>query len=311
VDDAVKDDLLNLRMAWRIARTIRRRNPLGLDWLAAKIWQTGTLGNERRIRAVVDYDEELFLHVDTASLIEWEIFFRGYWEPSVVSVIRKICRPGDFVVDVGANVGVHTLLMSRRVGVAGNVVAVEPHPAIRERLRRNISLNCLSNIEVLSCALSGTEGTSTLYAPSPERPNQGISSLGADPSLAIQFEVETRTLDSLLSKIDAGRLKFLKIDTEGHEWPILQGAARSIRDGRPHILFEFDHRAWSRLGATFADATGFLRDIGYGIYELHWHGCLTEVSDDKVASHSDILAIPIRELGRGSPRPGQSPASGR
>lgn len=87
----------------------------------------------------------------------------GEFEPHIRTLIRRYLRPGMVAVDVGANIGLHTLQMARAVGPQGRVYAVEPAPDNLKYLKRNIALNRLSQVEVLPWAASSEHGIQEFY----------------------------------------------------------------------------------------------------------------------------------------------------
>ena len=113
-----------------------------LAWLTRKFHPRGT---ERLLRlvyhpdkvrcfnAIIPYDGDLRIHINTASFIEWKLYFYGYHDPELVGLIKQHFKSGVFV-DVGANIGVITLIAAK---AAREVIAIEPIPGIARRLRQN------------------------------------------------------------------------------------------------------------------------------------------------------------------------------
>lgn len=83
----------------------------------------------------INYDLDLHEYIDSA------LYFRGCFEPTTTAAIKRLCRPGMTILDIGANVGAHTLRFAKLVGERGRVVAFEPMPWPRARLQRNLELN--------------------------------------------------------------------------------------------------------------------------------------------------------------------------
>src|SRR6266496_1746810 len=101
------------------------------------------LGGDRRcsLKLVAPYRRGLLLHIDTDSWVERWILNQGCYERELVEFLEAVLRPGMVAVDVGANIGCHTLVMAQAVGTQGRVFAFEPNPAMTERLRANLALN--------------------------------------------------------------------------------------------------------------------------------------------------------------------------
>ena len=183
----------------------------------------------------------------------------GVHELPVTEAVYRLLGPGDFAVDVGAHVGYYTSLMAFRVGAGGLVLALEPHPALVERLRENVSRWKTSDrVTVDPRAASAAAGTAHLEIPADFATNMGTASLSAESSHSIT--VETVILDTLLAD---RRVALLKLDVEGHEMEALTGLERTLEaHAIQHIVFE-EQRP---LPTSVYE---FLRRAGFTIFGLH------------------------------------------
>ena len=189
------------------------------------------------------------------------------YEPEIAFVMMRALRDGDTAVDVGANVGFFTLFMSSAVGVSGHVMSFEPASNVLPGLRRNLSLNPSNNIEVYEQALwcrgekrtfwlnADSRGSNCLWDPGlwPESPLSRAS-----PSFS---EVMTTTLDDMVGQRP---VRLIKIDTEGAEQKILEGAQTVLqRQKPPYIIVECNPFGASQFGDTNESMRAFMRDFGY------------------------------------------------
>jgi FkbM family methyltransferase len=181
--------------------------------------------------------------------------------------------------------------MSKAVGASGKVIAVEPQPEVAARLRANLALNRLRNVDQLQLALSSESGTGTLYARSEDDANQGTSSLyaGEPDDAARSFVVELRTIDEIAAERDLHRLDFIKIDVEGNEAKILEGALGTLARHQPVVLFEYESLYWSRAGASLAGTLNRLRELSYRFYQVKSR---TLSPLDDASDFENILAVP-------------------
>ena len=143
-----------------LARATRRFHPKGTDWLLRKLHPPG---NDRPIRSVVDYDDGLLIHADTASFLEWYIYFYGHFRPEVSKLLNRMLRPGHVAIDIGANIGMHTVIMANRCGPTGKVFCFEPDPHPFGRLKRNLALNGLDFVKAHQAALSAKTSRSVSW----------------------------------------------------------------------------------------------------------------------------------------------------
>ncbi len=221
------------------------------------------------------------------------IFFYGHYEPELTNLIRCIVKPGFVVLDVGANIGCHTLIMGKLAEDHGRVLAFEPHPQVFAVLSENVMLNRLTNIKLLQCALGDVQSKLALYSGPSHLANFGGSSLHAGnvANQGYAISVTVRTVDEIVRLDDLSRLDLIKIDTEGHELPVLLGARESIRQYRPHIIFEYDSRTWGNAGLSVSSAKDFFAELNYILYIVEREGHLTRVESSWPAS-INILAVP-------------------
>jgi FkbM family methyltransferase len=187
------------------------------------------------------------------SIIALHVVQRGeFHDWDTAKFITEFLRAGDIFLDVGANIGLYTLPASR-IAKNSQVVAVEPSLRNRERLEENLRLNGITNVRMEACALGEKAGE--------------MAFCDADALAHVELggngpKVPVRTLDSILPE---GEISLLKVDVEGFELSVFQGAENAMRAGRlPVILFEMN-RSHERYGVTEADIFGFLRSRGYQI----------------------------------------------
>ena len=281
---------LKFRVLRRVAKVVQKYHPRGTDRLLRAIYSPDARQKDH-IETVLEYDDDLSINIDTASFIEWCIFFYGHYEPEVIALIKQVVKRGDVAFDVGANIGCHTLIMARAVGEMGRVVAVEPNPKIRKRLSDNLCLNRMNQALVVDCGLSDVDGESSLYVAPDNVANQGMSSLHPQPFLTSTVPVKIETLDGLMQRSGCEKLSFVKIDTQGNDHKVLLGGAESIQKYRPYLLFEYDKTEWSISSADFATCDDFLRKNSYTLYVLGRGGALTK-AEQGVPDMANIFAVP-------------------
>ena len=149
------------------------------------------------------------------------------WEQATSRLLDLALREGMTFVDVGANVGLHTLQAARRVGPAGAVIALEPNPHLFRLLRKSIRINDLEDIcNCVNIALSSADGIATLDGSK----YCGVNSLNEEA----EFHVKTAPLDDVLR--DARRVDVVKIDAGGAELDVLEGMSHVLSSHRDIIL---------------------------------------------------------------------------
>jgi FkbM family methyltransferase len=170
----------------------------------------------------------------------------GVHELPVTELVHRLLDPGDVAVDVGANIGYFTSLMASRVGRAGRVIAFEPFPAVLPRLRSNIARNRLE-VELLETALGGADGDAMMSAGEDFSANEGTASL-ASSGVPVAMTTLDRALEGTTGKL-------LKVDVEGAEMAVLEGAHRTLDGQRvAHWIYEDLADQPSEVGERFMAA---------------------------------------------------------
>ena len=201
---------------------------------------------------------------DLSSFLEWQLWAFGGYEEHLAELFRCLVSSGDRCVDVGANVGVHTVRLAKLVGAAGEVIAIEPDAGVAERTRCNITLNDLGNARVVNAAASDQAGHMRLYRPDSSDTNRARASLLRHPYLT----GDTATVPVLtIDEICDGPVALIKIDVEGHEAAVLRGASAVIAGHAPSVVFEY---APELLDEAAQAPFGWLAERGYELFGIRW-----------------------------------------
>ena len=227
-----------------LARITRHFHPAGTKRLVRALHDPGD--RPWSVSGIIVLPDGVRVHVDTASWIEWNLFFWGAYDARLRDFLGTSLAPGDTAVDVGANIGVHTLAMARAVG-SGRVVACEPSPPVLERLRANLDLNGYAHVTVAPVAVSDQPGEVSLALPGAGESNQGTARVTREPG-GTTVNVPAVTVDSLVESEGLDRVALIKVDVEGLDAAVLQGAAGTLARWRPRLVFEHDRAGWAAAG---------------------------------------------------------------
>jgi FkbM family methyltransferase len=223
---------LGLRILLRLALGKKRRDRLyverGLDFgvFWYKTFKFLRPGNSTLLKfKVPKYDYEFYCRINKDDFKIMTIH-----EDDIIK--RFTPKEGDIVVDIGAHIGLYTIISSKRVGTKGKVVAIEAHPGNFEMLNSNIKLNQLTNVIPLNYAVHSKETKVKLYLPSGE---SGFTKYNTIMPNWINtqekfVEVNANTLDYLLqlNQIRQEEVNWIKIDVEGAEFEVLKGATNVL-----------------------------------------------------------------------------------
>ncbi len=229
--------------------------------------------------------------------------YRELWrELDEVAIMRRFVRAGDVVFDIGANVGLHSIVLSRLVGSAGSLHAFEPNSELVHALTHTIGQ--LSNAILHTIALSNKDAESSLFVP----PDDTVASLVdwtvASPSFnqdgpAHVVNCSERLMDDLIDSDALPRPDFIKCDVEGAELQVFQGGHRTLnRLDAPIILFEANECASRAFNVGVSAAKDFLSALEqplYRFFQIQKGGKLTGLLEVN-SSFLNILAVPRAKL---------------
>jgi FkbM family methyltransferase len=215
--------------------------------------------------------------------IDFAIYLMGAFEPETVRAYGQIVRPGMTVLDIGANVGAHTLHLARLVGDAGRVVAFEPTDWAFAKLQANLALNPeiarrVTPIQAFLVDRDDREVAAEVPASWP------LDGRDVHPKLrgrAMTVAGATATtLDAWLAQAKVEQVGFVKMDVDGHECSVLAGAAEMLARDRPTILLEISPYILEVRGGSLGALLGQLEAAGY---RLHGLGDGAPLPRDRVA----------------------------
>jgi len=230
------------------------------------------------VRAVLGKDDHALVErgaitwdLDLREGIDFSIYLLGAFERSTVRTLRKLVTPGSLVFDIGANIGAHTLGLARSVGPAGRVFAIEPSDFAFAKLQRNLALNPELESrthahQILLAAEAEALLPPTIYASWPLTADEPVHPK-LRGRLSATSNAHVDTLDAFVERQGIDRLDLVKIDVDGHEYPVLKGGAKSLARFRPTLLMEMSPYVQDEQTHGFAALVSLLRDAEYSLQD--------------------------------------------
>lgn len=201
-----------------------------------------------------------------------EMCLTGRYAPRETALLRALLKPGDTLVDVGANLGYFTLVGAALVGAGGRVVALEPDPRMAAELEENVRRNRLAQVHTIRAAAFDRRGTATLAGYDEDAGNWGVSRLQSAPASLTTFTVECAPLDDLLDEMGIEDVPLVKIDVEGAEQAVLRGMRAGLARGRyRRVLVEL--HPWE-----YADRAAAVREMVEEMQAFGFRGLLADSS---------------------------------
>jgi FkbM family methyltransferase len=183
-------------------------------------------------------EEQIMLVNPNDQYISRSLMYTGEWEPHITSFFKSFIKPGMTVVDIGANIGAHTLIMSKLVGPEGKVIAFEPCKLNHDVLLQNCIINKCSNVDIYKLGCSDKDNEMYIesrWNHSSVEDNYGCIVLQQSPSLDDDEKIIVSSLDNILKN---NKVDLIKIDAEGMEDKVLLGAKNTILLNKPNMIVE-------------------------------------------------------------------------
>jgi len=207
-----------------------------------------------------------------------------YYEPDVSLALTRLVDDGDCVVDIGANAGFFTVLLGALTGPSGRVLSIEPGIHNLERLRNNITLNGFSHIQVLERPVTDKPGDVTFFINSDDSGGNALWDPAHFPGNQhsqdnpASYTVAATTLESAVADAGLPMPKLIKIDTEGAEQRILEGAGALVRDRAvPFVISELHEFGLAQMGCSQRSLRALMEGFGYSTFLLYPDGSLPKL----------------------------------
>ena len=210
--------------------------------------------------------------LDLSEGIDLSIFLLGGFEPSTVKLYRKLVKPGDTVLDIGGNIGAHTLPLARLVGTRGRVIAFEPTAYAIGKMRANMALNPdlagrISACQVMLVANDTGSLEPKIYSSWPLFDTGGEVHRDHGGQLKDTTGAVATTLDRAFQNAGVSTVDFIKMDVDGHEHEVLAGGKDTIGTHRPPILMELAPYLYEEESRDLEGMLELLEGWGYSMHD--------------------------------------------
>jgi FkbM family methyltransferase len=250
-------------LLWAVNHSPAKCHPA---WVYRRAVEPELQFHPRRAKARTKFGCTLVCRTD--DYVQRHIYAFGVWEPDITRFIASRLHPGDCFIDVGANIGYHTLLGSRAVGSTGIVVAIEPSASIRTELTVNLALNRANNVRIVSEAASDHHHVAVIHR-GPDG-NRGASTLAAHRGFPTEHPVVCAPLGDLLTPEEITRARIFKVDVEGHEFEVTRGLLPFASALRPdcEILLELSPEDLQKQGHSTNEVLDHWFVAGFHAYVI-------------------------------------------
>ena len=215
----------------------------------------------------------LLFNLDKGTVIADKISNTGSYEPWITKLIECLVMKGDTVVDVGANIGIHTLSLSKSVGPRGHVMAFEPVEYLFEQLKSNLHLNEIKNVDVFNVAIGEIDQIAEMNIIKEGDYDTGSSSLVKNEYIDSIKQNRINKVKTKVVKLDnfikryTDQVEFIKMDIEGYEYYALLGMEEIIKKNKPIMIIEYNLDRIDHIGLSNKDFKKILNSV-YDCYEI-------------------------------------------
>jgi FkbM family methyltransferase len=182
-------------------------------------------------------------------------------EAGEVKFLESIAKEGMHAIDIGANIGIATVAIAKRIRRRGKLYSFEPVPEYFNILKENVFSNGLENIKVYELAVADQVGRVPFY-------QKGLSSGIVFEDGAEKFEVSTTTIDRFLSEEKVERIDLINMDCEGSELLVLRGAKETLWRNKVKIFCEIHHDFLKQLGQSVKDIVQYLQSLDFQVQSV-------------------------------------------
>ena len=221
----------------------------------------------------------------------------GSFEAAEYRFVAQFVKSGMTCLDIGANQGIYTILLCRRAGSSGRVVAFEPIPFLTKRLHNNLMINRCPSYTIEQIAVGREEAMSEFHIALDGR--ESYSALGpSSDDRSTTLIVPVTTLDKYLEREYLKRVDFIKIDAEGAELHILEGGKHLLEEMRPTLLCEIADVRTRSFGYAAEMIYSFLEQRSYRWFEVDQRGLLrpSPKRESYEPDWANLVAVPEEKL---------------
>ena len=275
--------LINIRGGERLTEIFRRRmvNRYG--------------GSNKKTITINDFDGDLRLCLDRDSYIDSKIYIRGWHSMLELKCLDLFLTPETIFIDVGAYIGEFTIFSAKRCS-NGKILSFEPDNNNYQRLIYNIKLNAFENIVPFNCGLSDEKTNAQLYTSRKIREDGVRSCVTTMFPRSVDYVPigisNTNSIDQVYQNNRYRGLDVIKIDTEGAELAVLNGAKRTIANYRPVIMIEINEIMLRAAGHTKHEVGKTLLDWNYKPYRINRLGKPVKYQAGELPDFCNIIYFP-------------------
>ena len=221
--------------------------------------------------------------------IQQQLFWYGHYEKTLGDLVKKILKPGDVFLDIGANIGYFSLLAANKEPTS-KIFSFEPVKSLFQKLEENISVNNTRNIAAVNAAIGDTNEQKELFISASD--NLGMSSFQPPENYSGRKEnVKVISIDSWFKTAGLSRVDLIKLDIEGSELAALKGMREVLQNFKPAVIAEVNPETLELFDLTPAVIVDYLTKLDFIGYLISETGKLEPVTQNEINQTVNVLFI--------------------
>lgn len=234
--------------------------------------------------------DNFYMQVNPSEHIQQQLFWYGHYEKELGDLIKKVVKPGDVFVDIGANIGYFSLLSANYQPTA-KIISIEPAKTVYEKLKENISVNNFKNIIAINSAVGEISEEKELFISGSD--NLGMSSFMQPENYSGKKEkVPVIKLDDWFKTCELTKIDLVKLDVEGSELAALKGMKDILENYQPLIIVEINPGTLSLFGLEPTDIFTFLYQLNYKGFLISESNQLLNINYNNIDQTVNVLFSP-------------------
>jgi len=221
--------------------------------------------------------------------IQQQLFWYGYYEKEVGDLLKKIVKPGDVFLDLGANIGYFSLLVASN-SPSVKVISFEPVAGLFQNMNDNIFLNNSKNITTVNAAVGEMSEEKELFVSAPD--NLGMSSFHQPENYSGKKErIKVETIDDWFKTSGLAKIDIVKLDIEGSELAALKGMKEVLQKQKPVLIVEINPETLSMFNLNPSDVVVYLKQLNFEGFLIFENDGLEHLNQQEIDQTTNVLFI--------------------
>ena len=232
---------------------------------------------------------DFYMRVNPSEHIQQQLFWYGHYEQELGALIKKILKPGDIFLDIGANIGYFSLLAAKHEPTA-RIISFEPVSTVFKMLEENISRNDAKNVEALNAGVGEKKEEREIYLSGED--NIGMSSFQKPGNYSGKTErVKVITVDEWFKSSGLAKVDLIKLDVEGSELAAVKGMTMTLQNFKPPVIIEINPDTLLLFGHKPADIFNYFGQLNFSGFLLFKKGELKRMGNYQPVDTNNVLFI--------------------